>query len=223
MRNPILFLIPALGCLPAGTAAKCYEFAMRNMPASETVWAATEKAAVIAEVEKDLKAPVAERRFIAGKLAAGNGGINGKWSWHFAPADWTLAEASIEVCDARPSYVEANRDEWLSNVKTFCPWSSYVSRECAPTRTGTGTSVEDARLSLRGPAGSTALAAVLPVPGHAVLLAFRADGTLAGRSDLGYLEAGNHELSAPAIGPGLVHYLLELGGRPAIRLSAVTH
>lgn len=46
-----------------------------------------------------------------------------KWSFHFAPDTVQFAEVAIELCDARPSYIEANLDQWLSEVKRYCPWS----------------------------------------------------------------------------------------------------
>jgi hypothetical protein len=37
-----------------------------------------------------------------------------------------MAENAVEVCDASPSYVEANRDEWIAQVGHYCPWDARL-------------------------------------------------------------------------------------------------
>lgn len=112
-------------------APKCYEFAMRGFPASENFLVLTQEAPVIKRAEDQLKLPVEERNMhINGLIDTGNGGINGKWHWHIVPDEWDFAEISIEVCDGTPGYIEEHRDEWVKTVKRYCPWSSYVLREC---------------------------------------------------------------------------------------------
>lgn len=61
-------------------------------------------------------------KFPLGPLRAGNGGFNGSWSWHFDPAQTRFVDLAIEVCDGRPSYVEAH----LSEFPTYCPWGARV-------------------------------------------------------------------------------------------------
>ena len=70
-----------------------------------------------------------DQRFLfpAGPIAAGNGGVNLSWGWHYTRAD--LAEMSIELCDGRPSLVQADLNYWLGTVKSFCPWGAYVHAE----------------------------------------------------------------------------------------------
>lgn len=46
-----------------------------------------------------------------------------RWSWHLNPDTINMAEITIEVCDARPSYVEQHLDVWLKSVKRYCPWN----------------------------------------------------------------------------------------------------
>ncbi|HEX2194164.1 MAG TPA: hypothetical protein VHK63_04280 [Candidatus Limnocylindria bacterium] len=58
----------------------------------------------------------------------GDGGVNTGYSWHIDPASFEWAQATIELCDGRPSYVE---DGTLSG-DTFCPWSAEVV-EVEPT------------------------------------------------------------------------------------------
>jgi hypothetical protein len=62
-------------------------------------------------------------RILAG---SGQGAHNAPWSWHLDPVDIGMAEAAIEVCDATPSYVEANRDYFIQTVGRYCPWSAQL-------------------------------------------------------------------------------------------------
>jgi glucose/arabinose dehydrogenase len=49
-----------------------------------------------------------------------------QWSWHVDPAVVSFADATIELCDGKPSFVEADKDYWLNTVGNFCPWSAVV-------------------------------------------------------------------------------------------------
>ena len=75
---------------------------------------------------------LATRRSLAnipsGTLRRGSGraGHNGPFSWHLDPRDTVQAEAAIEVCDATPSYVEDNRDEFVEVVRGYCPWGARL-------------------------------------------------------------------------------------------------
>lgn len=66
------------------------------------------------------------RGVINGELRAGDGGFNAPWSWHLEPETVHTADISIELCDGRPSLVEADTAYWLSSVKRFCPWGAKV-------------------------------------------------------------------------------------------------
>lgn len=61
-------------------------------------------------------------RFPLGPVRPGDGGFNAPWSWHLDPAETRLVEVAIEVCDAAPSYLEAN----LASFPTYCPWGARV-------------------------------------------------------------------------------------------------
>lgn len=65
------------------------------------------------------------RTFPIGPLRAGDGGFNAPWSWHFDPDQVRMTEAAIELCDGRPSYVEAHRPDF----PTYCPWAARVVSE----------------------------------------------------------------------------------------------
>ena len=59
-----------------------------------------------------------------GPIAAGNGGFNAPWSWHFVPESVRMVDLSIELCDGSPSYVEGHRSDYLASG--YCPWSARV-------------------------------------------------------------------------------------------------
>ena len=106
-----------------------FRFGGRTWPVEEDVIARTSDAVVIAAARRQLGLPVTERReFISGKITRAAPGENLGWSWKFVDTGWSLTSASIEVCDGRPSSVEANLDYWLG-LGEYCPWSSYVKAE----------------------------------------------------------------------------------------------
>lgn len=55
---------------------------------------------------------------------AGRGAHNAPWSWHLDPDAITMAEATIELCDGRPSDVESDLDYWINTVGQYCPWGA---------------------------------------------------------------------------------------------------
>lgn len=63
---------------------------------------------------------------ISGKLVEGDGGFNSPWSWHLDPASVHAPDLTVEVCDGRPSMVEADLQYWITNVVYFCPWGASV-------------------------------------------------------------------------------------------------
>lgn len=62
----------------------------------------------------------------SGKLLRGQVFYNRPWSWHIDSEDVVMAEVTIELCDGRPSHVEANIDYWVTQVGRFCPWSARL-------------------------------------------------------------------------------------------------
>lgn len=48
--------------------------------------------------------------------------VNAPWSWHIDPASLEFAEATTEVCDGLPEYVE---DGTLTSPY-YCPWSAKI-------------------------------------------------------------------------------------------------
>jgi hypothetical protein len=63
---------------------------------------------------------------VIGTLERGDGGFNQPWSWHLLPMTVEIADFSIELCDGRPSMVEADLDYWVDTVKQFCPWGGRL-------------------------------------------------------------------------------------------------
>jgi parvulin-like peptidyl-prolyl isomerase len=100
-------------------------FRIRGTPPSEEFRYVTSSPELIARAREQLRLPEAQRfLFASGGIAAGHGGHNQPWRWHFT--DLALVEVAIELCDGRPTLVEADLDYWLSTVRRFCPWGSYV-------------------------------------------------------------------------------------------------
>lgn len=62
----------------------------------------------------------------SGKLLKGSVPYNEPWTWHIDSEDIHMAEATIELCDGLPSYVEAELDYWVETVKRFCPWRARI-------------------------------------------------------------------------------------------------
>ncbi len=56
----------------------------------------------------------------------GLAGHNAPYSWHLDPEDVEMADMTIEVCDARPSYVEENVDEFVDNLGRYCAWNAEL-------------------------------------------------------------------------------------------------
>jgi hypothetical protein len=51
---------------------------------------------------------------------------NAGHDWHLR--DVRLAEVTIELCDGRPSDLEADLDYWIGTVKRYCPWGAMPVR-----------------------------------------------------------------------------------------------
>lgn len=66
---------------------------------------------------------------VSGALISGSGGINSPWKWHLDATTVHVSDMAIELCDGRPSMVDAELAYWLNNVRQFCPWGAKVVRE----------------------------------------------------------------------------------------------
>jgi hypothetical protein len=64
------------------------------------------------------------RTFPSGRIEPGHGGYNWPWNWHYIPESVRMVEASIEVCDGAPSYVEDHVNDFVSIG--YCPWCAKI-------------------------------------------------------------------------------------------------
>lgn len=69
------------------------------------------------------------RGVISGSLARGDGGFNAPWLWHMTLESVHAPDVAIELCDGRPSMVDADIGYWMGSVKQYCPWAARVVRE----------------------------------------------------------------------------------------------
>lgn len=130
-----LFLFASVTTLQA-QALRYFEFDFHSpYPDSLNIFASTSDSAVLAAIDAQLALPDSLRyQHIDGPITHGTGDNNVRYSWHFVPSAWSLADFSIEVCDGRPlEDVEADTAYWIGNIGHFCPWPSYVKREVLPT------------------------------------------------------------------------------------------
>src|SRR5262245_48289578 len=67
-----------------------------------------------------------ERGVVSGDLLPGNGGFNTGWEWHWDPESVHVSDLAIELCDGRPSMVQADLAYWIDTVHRYCPWGAKV-------------------------------------------------------------------------------------------------
>jgi hypothetical protein len=56
----------------------------------------------------------------------GVGDHNAPFGWHLDAEDIEMAFATIELCDGRPSFVEAHIGEYVDVVGRYCPWGARL-------------------------------------------------------------------------------------------------
>ena len=66
------------------------------------------------------------RGVVSGELRSGDGGFNSSWGWHLEPGSVHVADMAIELCDGRPSMVQADLTYWIGTVRQYCPWGARV-------------------------------------------------------------------------------------------------
>lgn len=71
----------------------------------------------------DASASIPNGRILRGP---GAGSHNAPWSWHLDPADVQMADATMELCDGSPSYVEAHLTEYVEVIGRYCPWGATL-------------------------------------------------------------------------------------------------
>lgn len=73
-------------------------------------------------IAEDLLAGRDAPRIPNGVVVRGDPSVNIGWTWHIDPATLEFADATTEVCDGKPSFVEAG----TITGNHFCPWSAEV-------------------------------------------------------------------------------------------------
>jgi hypothetical protein len=63
-----------------------------------------------------------------GRIArgAGRAAHNAPYSWHLDPEDIQIVDATIELCDGSPNYVQANVAEYVDRIGRYCPWGAKL-------------------------------------------------------------------------------------------------
>ncbi|GAA2847666.1 hypothetical protein GCM10010517_04770 [Streptosporangium fragile] len=86
----------------------------------------------IQEARDILSGTQADRTHVLGRIVKRPVPYNPGWDFHLDPASISFFQVAIEVCDARPQYVEDHLDEvggaFLPGA-IWCPWGSRLLRE----------------------------------------------------------------------------------------------
>lgn len=127
--KPIVFLTLLAVLALAGTAASSTEPAPKRAIVTwkvgdETFRTYLNRAADIAVVRRAIKAGETAGIPI-GRIYRGRR-ENGGYAWHLR--DVRLAEVTIELCDGRPSDLDADLDYWVGSVKRYCPWGAVPAK-----------------------------------------------------------------------------------------------
>jgi hypothetical protein len=116
-------------------AAACALFAFTQGNPDQTFVFRTCDPAVIDHARALLKSDRPGRMHPTGTVTAGAVAYNPQWHYHLDEASVSLAEMSIEVCDADMAYVEAH----LADVGGaflpgghWCPWNAVLTGEVDP-------------------------------------------------------------------------------------------
>lgn len=65
-----------------------------------------------------------------GRIFRGSGAANhnAPHAWHLDPGDIEIVDATIELCDGSPAYVDANLAEYVDVIGRYCPWGARLVR-----------------------------------------------------------------------------------------------
>lgn len=125
MVGAAVTLLLAAGCGPGGTPSPSPSTVARvatfRVADSETFRVELATPELVAHAEK-LLAGEDVSAIPVGRVVRGEPGPNAPWTWHLDPATFAFADATTEVCDGLPSYVE---DETITS-DDYCPWSAKV-------------------------------------------------------------------------------------------------
>jgi hypothetical protein len=128
--DPLRLLVVSMACAAAAASAMACS-ASSTSPSSNAV-------VTFSVVNETFRVSLTTPDQIAAAKAAQNGGrakipngrivtgtgVNTGWSWHLE--ELTFAEATIELCDGRPSDVERQGTSFGGG--RYCPWSALITR-----------------------------------------------------------------------------------------------
>ena len=122
-----LTVLAACGSNPAGPGDELNGGALATFQVSGEefhIWVTND---VVIEQIFDLRDGLSSANIPNGVLHSGPGiaSHNAPWLWHIDAEEISMAEAAIEVCDGRPSQVDAFLEDYLA-VGHFCPWGAQL-------------------------------------------------------------------------------------------------
>lgn len=121
----LLILLPLAACTVDGSFGLDPETPVFELEVSDELFrVAVTDPEEVARLQARLQS--GQEGVVSGTLLPGPGGVNAEWSWHLDPTTVHVADVAIEVCDGRPSMVEADLTYWLQTVGRFCPWGAVV-------------------------------------------------------------------------------------------------
>ena len=106
-----------VGCTPGGPTVATFEVA-----GVQTYKIELATPALIEHAKELLAGTTEEGRIPVGVIVRDDPGVNAPWSWHIDPSTLEFADATTEVCDGLPEYVE---DGTLTS-DYYCPWIAEV-------------------------------------------------------------------------------------------------
>lgn len=105
------------GCVPSGPTVATVQVA------GEETYKIELATPELIQHAKDLMNGVTEEgRIPNGVVVRDDPGVNAPWSWHIDPATLEFADATIEVCDGLPSFVE----DGTVTSDYYCPWLTEI-------------------------------------------------------------------------------------------------
>ena len=105
------------GCVPTGPTVATFQVA-----GDQTYKVELATPELIQHAKDLMNGATQQGRIPNGKVVRDDPGVNAPWSWHIDPSTLEFADATTEVCDGLPEYVE---DEIVTS-DYYCPWSAEV-------------------------------------------------------------------------------------------------
>jgi hypothetical protein len=105
------------GCVPSGPTVATFQVA-----GDQTYKIELATPELIQHAKDLMNGTTDEGRIPVGIIVRDSPSVNEPWSWHIDPSTLEFADATTEVCDGLPEYVE---DGTLTS-DYYCPWSADV-------------------------------------------------------------------------------------------------